>query len=619
MAFKLDNTFGNGRGIVKVSADINTTGQTITKRVSVKVNGIIKKAVTLIQHSLEGYDIFITSDVTTVPNSGGNVKITYWAEASGTVLPDVLNLTGVVNQVNSGKDSSGKSYVIDSLPENTSDSQKSYKYTVSSKDLSKSVTITQDKAESLIVHCTVNTDLIPVEGGTFEVLYWASRGSTIISSGVNLEKVPSLWDELVYNEVSADVFEGKNRKRFSVNKNDSEGNKLLTLKATYQGIDSPSVTLKQSGKVITVLPDFDFLTFKYSWKETDGKDLDSITQVVGSKLPIGNGHTLDEYAVGYGLSALSNSNQLNGKDYLVHGGDNTNSGDEGALINLKSILDNEAFNKNTDKIYINIYANWYASKADGNMSVQYNMYRGTGMIKDSFTFKPDSSTSLISTVTLDTVCKSVGGSCNTHPEVVGGDTISETIAKAKAMTAIYSNIAVLEYDVKGKYGMLKMVPKQDMVGYSIGLTGKVNGGNRVANRSVILSSTERYEKWQEASIEIPLTEYRVTVLDFKDSDEGQLREIPLNFGSASYFVSYSIKRNTVDETPEQVQSEEVTWIRDVSVSLKGSEASIKAHLLKATDYQSYITSVLITFPVVDVISGFKAIFSTRIDITQTQL
>ena len=107
------------------------------------------------------------------------------------------------------------------------------------------------------------------------------------------------------------------------------------------GVYSDVCELRQVGKEQIILPPFDYLTFTYSWTGNDGKDLDSATVIRNSGIPIGSDATLDDYYVGYG----GNGNKDSVNKYLIYGGDNTQSGDEGALVKWKDVLDQKSIQK----------------------------------------------------------------------------------------------------------------------------------------------------------------------------------------------------------------------------------------------------------------------------------
>ena len=138
------------------------------------------------------------------------------------------------------------------------------------------------------------------------------------------------------------------------------------------------------------LPDFDYMTFKYSW--TDGIDLDSATYIRNSGILIvpDNPNTssneskyLEDYYVGYGGAyRTERQDELLVMQYIKHAGDNTRSGAEGALVNIKKIIEdlNKEGNKpfDGDILYVDIYANWYQQKPSQNpiMKISFDVYKG---------------------------------------------------------------------------------------------------------------------------------------------------------------------------------------------------------------------------------------------------
>ena len=187
------------------------------------------------------------------------------------------------------------------------------------------------------------------------------------------------------------------------------------------------------------MPPFDYLTFTYSWTGNDGKDLDSATVIRNSGIPIGSRTTLDDYYVGYG----GNGYGVEVAKYLKHGGDNTQSGDEGALVKWKDVLATKDYvSEGITTLYLDIYANWYNWRKDGNMSITFNTYKGNdGMVQDGFVFKPTGDTVLVSTKTINNLNAYASHINNArHPTNV--------------MTKVYSKMATVEYDIRSKTALL---------------------------------------------------------------------------------------------------------------------------------------------------------------------
>lgn len=274
--------------------------------------------------------------------------------------------------------------------------------------------------------------------------YIRTDSGRMLPDNVVFEKVPLASDELEiqFTDNGVSKEDNKNVKKVTVKENDVNKNRFYRFKAKYtnDNIYSDVCELKQVGKEQILLPPFDYLTFTYSWTEADGQDLDSATMVRNSGIKIDDSHTLDDYYVGYGGDGSDNATVAN---YIRYGGDNQNTGDEGALINWKDILATKDYiTEGINTLYLDIYANWFEERKNGNMSITFNTYKGDdGMIQDGYVFKPNGNTVLVSTKTLENL--------NTYAE--GG---INAVRPTNIMTKVYSKMATVEYDIRSKAAVL---------------------------------------------------------------------------------------------------------------------------------------------------------------------
>ena len=274
--------------------------------------------------------------------------------------------------------------------------------------------------------------------------YLRTDSGKVIPDDVTFEKVALSSDELEiqFTDNGTAKEDNKNVKKITVKENDVNNDRYYRFKAKYSkdgGVYSDVCELRQVGKEQIILPPFDYLTFTYSWTDDDGRDLDSATVIRNSGIPIGSYSTLDDYYVGYG----GNGNRDEVAKYLKHGGDNIQSGDEGALVNWKDILAVKDYvSEGITTLYLDIYANWFNWRKDGNMSITFNTYKGNdGMIQDGFVFKPTGDTVLVSTKTINNLNAYASHSNNAlHPMNV--------------MTKVYSKMATVEYDIRSKTALL---------------------------------------------------------------------------------------------------------------------------------------------------------------------
>ena len=274
--------------------------------------------------------------------------------------------------------------------------------------------------------------------------YLRTDSGKVIPDDVTFEKVALSSDELEiqFTDNGTAKEDNKNVKKITVKKNDVNKDRYYRFKAKYSkdgGVYSDVCELRQVGKEQIILPPFDYLTFTYSWTDDDGRDLDSATVIRNSGMPIGSYSTLDDYYVGYG----GNGNKDSVNKYLIYGGDNTQSGDEGALVNWKNVLATKDYvSEGITTLYLDIYANWYNWRKDGNMSITFNTYKGNdGMIKDGFVFKPTGDTVLVSTKTINNL--------NAYASHV-----NNALHPTNVITKVYSKMATVEYDIRSKTALL---------------------------------------------------------------------------------------------------------------------------------------------------------------------
>ena len=240
------------------------------------------------------------------------------------------------------------------------------------------------------------------ENDLTRITYWAqSATGTIISDNVTLENVSLEPDETIitFEDRGTSVVNNKNVKTIKVDENTSPTNqRFLKIRACYNGIYSDVLIIKQGANGQVVLPPFDYMTFTYHWEETDGKDLDSATLIRDSNIPINSSFTLNDYYVGYGGSG----NFESVAQFLMYGGDNMYSGDEGAFINWKKVLTtmtDSGLIEGVNELHLDIYANWFKTKTNGKMHIVFNTFKSpndTGMTKNGYVFEPNPGTTPVS-------------------------------------------------------------------------------------------------------------------------------------------------------------------------------------------------------------------------------
>ena len=141
-----------------------------------------------------------------------------------------------------------------------------------------------------------------------------------------------------------------------------------------------SLTLNQLG--VDMTPPFDYMVLKYNWTDADGTDFDTATHVEGTEID-----DLDNKYVGFGLRdyvgygfippSITSSTANDGAHYyLKHGGDNTNSGAECVMINMKEIMDNCGDIESFD---VYVAGTWYKRRDEGNVTCEMTLYSGGTM------------------------------------------------------------------------------------------------------------------------------------------------------------------------------------------------------------------------------------------------
>lgn len=246
------------------------------------------------------------------------------------------------------------------------------------------------------VYCNSDTLVVDFNENYVNINYYALGSTFITSNEVTLTIVPS--ETTASYQIVSDTVSGNNRVcRIKINQNQTTESKTLTLYAEYKGIRSETVVITQTADGDILLPSFDYMTFVYNWGNNDGQDLDSATVIRDSNLRINNYTSLNDVYVGYRGNSTDNV-----KKYIQHGGDNQRSGNEGAFINWKRVITDMRDNgilEGVNELHLDVYANWYVSKTDGNMSVIFNTYESpndTGMTLNDFVFTPNEGTTQVS-------------------------------------------------------------------------------------------------------------------------------------------------------------------------------------------------------------------------------
>lgn len=242
------------------------------------------------------------------------------------------------------------------------------------------------------VHIAIVSDLgyVPYAGGSVVVKYYLSKSANDDENlAENVESVTFGCPSGIQN--CGNSTESRNNKgvytrtvTFGTNPLGSEG-KTWEFTATCSVSQNVTATAKiyQANDHEHIIADCHYFVFSYDWLDSDGTDLDSLTVINNVPALLDNrGNSVTGDTVGYGATSGYKVDGQNNVLYLKHGGDNRcNGGAEGAIICLKNIIDNgTSLGQITinDIIYVDIYACWFVDKFNGNMSVKFRQFKGSG-------------------------------------------------------------------------------------------------------------------------------------------------------------------------------------------------------------------------------------------------
>lgn len=457
MGFILEKTSGKGKQTVKVTPDSkNSAKEAVNKNLQVQVNGVTKAVVQLIQRARTAVIKALCScDSTSISGQGEEIKISYWATEDREIVSEGITLevldttTASYLEISSGTNPDGTKYKIFKISENSGDSTKLFQvqatYPLDEGEVKSEVLSLTQNIASLDILCVASTALIPPTGGNAKITYYAKSGNDIITEGVELEILPATSDE---PQPTFSKSEGTNPitgnyVEFIIGANPINKTKYIKARAKYRDRYSVEVIIRQVGKDATVLPDFNFFCFTYSWLEDAGRDFDSMTIIEGTGIQI-DGKLLDDYPVGWNMGSGNTNAEV--QKYIRWGGDNNQSGAESVEINWKAICERDFISQGIYTIYAKVYGNWYTTKGTGLVTFNLSTYKGTGMVQDGYTFVPDDNTTLVTKQEKSVICYAQGKT-NGRPTEEG--------LNAKDC---YSLLATLEYDVASKSALLVINP-----------------------------------------------------------------------------------------------------------------------------------------------------------------
>lgn len=145
--------------------------------------------------------------------------------------------------------------------------------------------------------------------------------------------------------------------------------------------------------------DVDYVTFRYLWDESSGRDLDTMTEALNSNVP-----TIDNLGVGYNGPGNGDESV---RSVLKWGGDNTGSGKECVWMSVKD-LRAQHYSTLPDETQFMAYATWFASIGTGKCSFELVGYKGGTMSQDGYNFI-NTGGSVVYQNTYDFVCHTSKG------------------------------------------------------------------------------------------------------------------------------------------------------------------------------------------------------------------
>lgn len=459
MGFELEKTSGKGKQTIEIKPDSkNPNKVAVNKSLQIQVNGVTKAVVQLIQRARAAVIKALCScDSTSISGAGDEIKISYWATEDREIVSDGITLsvlnttTAVYSEISSGTNPDGTKYKVFKIEENSGDANLIFQvqatYPTDDGEVKSEVLSLTQGVNALDIYCIASTALIPPTGGNAKITYYAKSGNDIITDGVELEILPATSDapQPTFSQSEGTNPLTGNYVEFIIGANPINKTKYIKARAKYNGKYSAEVSIRQVGKDATVLPDFNFFCFTYGWDADAGKDLDSMTIVEGTGIMIGD-RLLDDYPVGWNMGEGNINAEV--QKYIKWGGDNIQSGAEGAEINWKAICERDFISEGIYTIYAKVYGNWYNTKGTGRVTFNLSTYKGTGMVKDGYTFVPDDNTTLVTKQEKSVICYAQGRN-NARPTEEG--------LNAKDC---YSLLATIEYDVASKAAVLIINPNE---------------------------------------------------------------------------------------------------------------------------------------------------------------
>lgn len=119
--------------------------------------------------------------------------------------------------------------------------------------------------------------------------------------------------------------------------------------------------------------DFNSIQLRFLWTDSNGRDFDTGTNIT-------NAPSIPSEIVGWSWGSSKNRTQ----PFLYWGGDNTQSGAECVMVDIKSIQDvytNDPSLTMPEQLIVLLRGNWFGNKNDGIVTVECTAYKGGVIVK----------------------------------------------------------------------------------------------------------------------------------------------------------------------------------------------------------------------------------------------
>lgn len=439
------------------------------------------------------------------PGTYVNKYVTYNTTQESFLITSTLNSTDISFDVSEGCDwvttDKGSDYVALFLQRNDTAEARRCEITLTQSGSRKVLTINLQQNPAPDIEPIMKSDKYLLDAlesasdtSNFTLEYFAYEDGSVTSSGVTYEQLPAQAGETVlpYTVVGQPQVMGKKYLRCQFSGNTGNTQRVARFRTLYKGKYSDPIEVKQLVNGQEHIEDFDFLVFTAKWASSGGSDFDTATYVLDSWIDVTPDYGLDECPVGslcFGSEGYDPDEGVDMVDvvspYLEHGGGSTVSGDENVLVNLKHISEVMDPDKSTFKVQV--YGNWYQTKSNGQVELEWHAYAGEGMRKDGYRFIPTGYTFETASGTCTGVCRAFS-STNTDAMALYPTTSGKTC---------YSLLFELEYDrnVRSAIYSNKMVSAtgRDIRGYVVRNSTLIHGGNngQIGTEQVSYDNTEQ--------------------------------------------------------------------------------------------------------------------------------